>query len=158
MAALWRQERLRGPELATLAAAAEESPPSEAAIRKLTTFARYGARIDKDIGRALYALRALGNRPDARIAELQNDTPEPGSPQQPEQNRTIDLSPCTLEPEVREPHDEKCTIKLPARTREPEPANSNVATCTPEPEPPTLNRHQRRRLEALARRARGRAA
>ena len=62
---MWRQDRLRGLELATLTAAAAESPPSEATMRKLATFARYGARIDKDIGRALQALRTLRNRPAA---------------------------------------------------------------------------------------------
>ena len=152
VASLWRQDRLRGLELATLTAGAAESPPGDATMSKLLTFARYGARIDKDIGRALYALRALRDRPDARIAELRDDTPEPGSPQQSEQNRTNDLSPRTFEPEVREPHDEECTIELPARTRDPEPANTNVEACTAEPEPPTLNRHQRRALAALARR------
>ncbi|MGD9510999.1 MAG: hypothetical protein AB7I59_08745 [Geminicoccaceae bacterium] len=152
VAALWRQERLRGLEFATFAAA--ESPPSEATMRKLLTFARYGARIDKDIGRALYALRALCDRPDARIAALQNDTPEPGSPQPHQQNYTNEMSPRTCEPERRETEEEKYTIELAARTFEPEPANSNVETCTAEPEPPALNRHQRRPLEALARKRR----
>ena len=46
--------------------------------RKLVTFARYGARIDKDIGRALQALRVLRNRPDAWVDELHDDTSEPG--------------------------------------------------------------------------------
>ena len=56
---MWRQDRLRGLELAALGAATAESPPTEATVRKLATFARYGARIDKDIGRALQALRVL---------------------------------------------------------------------------------------------------
>ena len=84
-------------------------------MRKLGTFARYGARIDKDIGRALQALRVLRNRPDAWIDELQNGTSEPGE---------------------AEPQQESWTTETPPRTPEPEPA---------------LNRHQRRRLEALAR-------
>jgi hypothetical protein len=93
VAAMWRQDRLRGLELATLGAAAAESPPSEAMVKKLATFARYGARIDKDIGRALQALRVLRNRPDAWIDELRNGTPEP-----------------------------ETAIAPPSRTREPEPA------------------------------------
>ena len=71
---MWRQDRLRGLELAVLTAAAAESPPSEATMRKLLTFARYGARIDKDIGRALQALRVLRDGPDAWIDELQDRT------------------------------------------------------------------------------------
>src|SRR3954453_6237347 len=64
--AMWRQDRLHALELAALTAAAAESPPSEATMQRLLTFARYGARIDKDIGRALQALRVLRDRPDAR--------------------------------------------------------------------------------------------
>ena len=63
--AMSRQDRLRALELAALAAAAAESPPTEESLKKLLTFARYGARIDKDIGRALQALRVLRDRPDA---------------------------------------------------------------------------------------------
>lgn len=132
VAAMWRQDRLRCLELATLGAAAAESPPSEAAVRKLATFARYGARIEKDIGRALQALRVLRDRPDAWIDASQNGTPEP---------ETAMASP---------------------RTREPEPRVVPTGARTPEPEagdpPPPLNRHQRRRLEALARQASRRAA
>ena len=62
VAAMWRQQRLRGLELAALAAAEAEAPPSEASLRRLLTFARYGARIDGDIGRALRALRVLKAR------------------------------------------------------------------------------------------------
>ena len=45
-------------------------------MRKLPTFARYGARIDKDI-RALQALRVLRDRPDAWLDELKECTFEP---------------------------------------------------------------------------------
>jgi hypothetical protein len=129
---LWRQDRLRGLELATLSAA-EESPPSEATVRKLDTYARYGARIDRDLGRALQALRVLRDRPDAWIEEERERTSEPQRPG---------------------PQEQKYTNELTARTFEPEPANGNVEPCTDEPEPPALNRHQRRRLAALARRRR----
>ena len=83
VAALWRQERLRGLELATLAAAEQERPPTEATVKRLLTFARYGARIDKDMTMALRALRVLRDRPDAHIAEAQEGTsePEPASPE-----------------------------------------------------------------------------
>ena len=152
--AMWRQDRLRGLELATLTAAAAESPPSEATIRKLSTFARYGARIDKDIGRALQALRVLRDRPDAWIDVLQDDTFEPAETQPPERNFTNDFSPHASEPEIRQPHEASCTIEFSARTLEPEPANANAETYTSEPEPPALNRHERRRLQALARKRR----
>jgi hypothetical protein len=88
VSAIWRQDRLRGLELATLTAAAEESPPTEATVRKPATFARYGARIDKDIGRALHALRTLRSRPDAWIDELRNGTCEPGETEPQQQNCT----------------------------------------------------------------------
>ena len=39
---MWRQDRLRALELATLAVAAAESPPGEATMKKLLTFARFG--------------------------------------------------------------------------------------------------------------------
>jgi hypothetical protein len=130
---MWRQDRLRGLELAVLAAAEQESPPSDATVRKLDTFARYGARIDKDMATALQALRALRKRPDAWLDELRDGTREPGEPDAPTRNLTNELPPCTCEPE---------------------PANFNAAACTPEPEPRTLNRRERRRLAALARRRR----
>ena len=151
---MWRQDRLRALELATLTTAAAESPPSEATIRKLGTFARYGARIDKDIGRALQALRVLRDRPDAWIDVLQDDTFEPGETEPPERNFTNDFSPRASEPEIRQPHEASCTIEFSARTLEPEPANANAETYTSEPEPPALNRHERRRLQALARKRR----
>ena len=98
VAAMWRQDRLRGLELVSLAAAAQESPPSEATVRKLATFARYGARIDKDIGRALQALRVLRDRPDAWIDELQDCTHEPGKAEALTRSFTNELSACTSEP------------------------------------------------------------
>ncbi|MGD9508082.1 MAG: hypothetical protein AB7I59_02865 [Geminicoccaceae bacterium] len=150
---MWRQDRLRGLELATLTAAAAESPPSEATVRRLGTYARYGARIDKDIGRALQALRVLRRRPDEWLEEERGGTSEPGEPDAATPNFTNELSPCTFEPENPEPQEEKYTNEL-ARTLEPDAANGNVEPCTAEPEPPALNRHQRRRLAALARRRR----
>ncbi|MGD9511321.1 MAG: hypothetical protein AB7I59_13990 [Geminicoccaceae bacterium] len=99
--ALRRQEQLRGLELAVLAAAAAESPPSEVTVKKLDTFARYGARIDKDIGRALQALRVLRDRPDDRIAADQNGTREPSAAGQSPRTREPDApaAACTPEPE-----------------------------------------------------------
>lgn len=136
VASLWRQDRLRDLELASLAAAAADGPPSDATMTTLVAFARYGARIDKDIGRALYALRALRNRPDKRIAELRSDTSEPGSPQPQQRNCTNELSPRTREPERPGQAEVKCTIELPA--------------CTSKPDRP-LNRHQRRVLAPMRR-------
>jgi hypothetical protein len=144
VAAMWRQDRLRGLELAALAAAAEEQPPTEATMKRPLTFARYGARIDKDMATALRALRVLRDRPDAHIAESQE---------------------CTFEPEVREP---QVAMRMP----EPEPRvpHAEARTSEPKPQPapvplepaalsqPTLNRHQRRRLEALERKVLRRAA
>jgi hypothetical protein len=136
--AMWRQDRLRGLELATLTAAAAESPPADATIRKLGTFARYGTRIDEDIGRALQALRTLRNRPAAWIDEPQKRTSEPGETEQIHAN---DLSPRTSEPGGRKP------AAPPPSDADPLPAAE--ASCTPEPDLPPLNRHQRRALAAM---------
>ena len=150
--AMWRQDRLRGLELATLAAA--ESPLSEATVKKLGTYARYGARIEKDIGSALQALRALRKRPDEWIDELPDSTSEPSEARTPTRKFTNELSPCTFEPERPEPQEANGTVELTARTPEPEPVNANEPLCAAEPEPPALNRRQRRALAALARRRR----
>ena len=137
---MWRQDRLRALELAVLTAAAAESPPSEATIRKLGTFARYGARIDKDIGRALQALRVLRNRPDAWIDELQNGTPEPRESEPPDRPRLANEPPLrTSEPKTLEAPQDASAHELDARASKPE---------------RPLNRHQRRRLEVLARKRR----
>ena len=69
VAAMWRQQRLRHLEFAALEAAAQEHPPTEASLKRLLTFARYGARIDKDLAQALRALRVLKARPTASLAE-----------------------------------------------------------------------------------------
>ena len=135
--AMSRQDRLRALELAALAAAAAESPPTEAAARKLLTFARYGARIDKDIGRALQALRVLRGRPDAHPDELRDDTSEPAVAEPPERNRTNEVPLRTSEPEPATPEPTAGTMRQGSRT--PEPA-------------PRLNRHQRRALAARQRR------
>jgi hypothetical protein len=105
---MWRQDRLRGLELATLAVAEQESPPSEATIGKLTIFARYGARIDKDIGRALQALRVLRDRLDQWIDELRERTSEPSEAEPQQEICTTETPSCTHEPNIREPHAEKC--------------------------------------------------
>lgn len=146
VASMWRQDRLRGLELATLTAAAEETPPSEATVRKLGTFARYGARIDKDIGRALQALRVLRDRPDDWIDELQDGTHEPEAAEPPREDRPDTSSSRTFEPGVQAPHVQERMSELLAHLLEREPAND-----TPEPGLPARNRRQRRALAALAR-------
>jgi hypothetical protein len=130
VAAMWRQDRLRGLELAALAAAAEERPPTEATMKRLLTFARYGARIDKDMTTALRTLRVLRDRPDAHTA-----APPPGR---------------TPEPDGRErPQQRNCTSEFDACTPEPEPATGGPAN------PARANRRERRRQQALARKAGG---
>ena len=140
VACLWRQDRLRGLEFATFAAAAAESPPSEATIKKLATFARYGDRIDKDIGRALQALRVLRNRPDAWIDELRDGTSEPEPAGTPQEGRLDEASSRTSEPRPWAPHEPERTIELLAHLIEPEPANANLESCTSEPELAALAR------------------
>ena len=142
VACLWRQDRLRALELATLTAAAAESPPSEATVKKLGTFARYGSRIDKDIGCALQALRVLRDRPDAWIDELQDGTSEPRISEPQAQECTNEQSSCTLEPGPTTAGVEPATLELDPMQQ---------ASCTAEPER-RLNRHQRRVLAAMQRR------
>jgi hypothetical protein len=142
VAALWRQARLRGLELAALDAAAGERPPSEASLKRLLTFARYGARVDKDLATALRALRALRDRrPDAHVTEPPERTSEHDAPATQAQIRTNDVLSPTAEP---------------PRTSEPEPTPTLPAPAAPAM--PPLNRNQRRRLEALERAARRWAA
>ena len=73
VAAMWRQQRLRQLEFAALEAASQEHPPTEASLKRLLTFARYGARIDKELAQALRALRVLKARPAASLAEPADD-------------------------------------------------------------------------------------
>ena len=77
VAAMWRQQRLRQLEFAALEAASQEHPPTEASLKRLLTFARYGARIDKELAQALRALRVLKARPAASLAEQAGDNVNP---------------------------------------------------------------------------------
>lgn len=130
VAGMHRQQCLRRLKLKALAAAEQQSPPTEATLRGLLAFARYGARIDHDIGRALRALRVLKGRPDAHLAETPPRTSEPERP-----------------------------AAAPRRTPEPEPrAEAIDAVMAEAGTPAPLNRHERRRLDALARKAQRQAA
>ena len=146
VAALWRQERLRGLELATLAAAEQERPPTEATVKRLLTFARYGARIDKDMTMALRALRVLRDRPDDRIAETQECTSEPKAGIARARDRRFRRA----HVRTRAGTARATNATPPARTFEPE--RPTLATRPASP-PAPLNRHERRRLKALERRA-----
>ena len=123
--AYWRQDRLRGLELAALTAAADERPPTEATLKRLVTFARYGARIDKDIAKALQALRALRNRPDDWLDEPQERTfePEPAA-------ATVIADP---PPPPPAPPLAAARTHIAARTSEPE--GVTIASCRSEPGP-----------------------
>jgi hypothetical protein len=128
VADMWRQDRLRGLELAALAAASDERPPTEATMKRLLTFARHDARIDKDMGRALQALRVPRNRPDAWIAETLQRTSESDGHGATHQN---------------------CTNEFARRTSEPEPPPAPVPLAPTTASRPAMNRHQRRRPKAL---------
>ena len=152
VAAMRRQHLLRDIELKALAAAEAESPPTDAAVQRLLAFARYGARVDRDMGAALRALRVLRNRPDAWIEETPKSTFEPDSrtaapPHTPEPDRRAATAARTSKPE------------RPAIS--PQPFPPAPRTFEPDgtiPASPPLNRHERRRLEALQRQAGRRAA
>ena len=114
----------------------QEQPPSEASLKRLLTFARYGARIDKELAQALRALRALKTRATPSRAEAPRARPNP-SPPPPRPGPPPATSPRTPEPEPPALH----------------PATPPAAAATA-----PLNRHERRRIEALARQAERRAA
>ena len=135
VAAMWRQQRLRRLEFAALAAADAEAVPSEASLQRLLTLARYGARIDKDSGRALAALRSLNGRGPADLAD------EPACTDEPEPIAATAASRpagCTGEPETAT----SPALSPAARTREPE-----RQPAAPLPRNP----YERRRCQALAR-------
>ena len=131
--ALWRQQRLRRLELTALAAADAEEVVSEASLQRLQTLGRYGARLDGDIGRALRALRALQSRAGAE-APPRTAEPEPAP---------VAARPAPL-----------LTPRTAPRMSEPE----RTPAAVPKAPAPPANRHERRRLEALARAAQRRAA
>jgi hypothetical protein len=143
--AMWRQDRLHALELSALTAATAESPPAEATIRKLLTFARYGARIDKDIGRALQTLRVLRDRSDARIDRVQDGTSEPDRAEPHARNFTNELPP----PRTSEPTPPAAPGQ-PAAPRLKLPARNEARGSTTEPTP-RLNRQQGRALAAMER-------
>lgn len=149
VAALWRQGRLRGLEVAALLAADAESPASEAGLRRLLGLARYGARIDKDLGRALAALRVLQRRADAGLAEMPVRTFEPDG--RPAEVAGARGDSCTSEPEP-------APIGAPAAAAAARTAEPESAPATTGRPPAALSRQQRRRLAALARQAQRRAA
>ena len=81
-----------------------EHPPTEATLKRLVTFARYGARIDKDIAKALQALRALRDRPDAWIVDARDGTSEPDE-------RATQTRICTNEIEYARPARDRARIR-----------------------------------------------
>ena len=167
VAAMWRQERLRGLELAALAAA-EQEQPAHRGHREAAAHLRPLRRPDRQgHDQALRALRVLRDRPDAAIAEAQEGTSEPDERATQTRNCTNELSTRTSEPEP-ELANENFTNEFAARTSEPEPAppeprrhpaRAHVRTRAPSlatrpaSPPAPLNRHERRRLKALERRA-----
>ena len=142
VAAMWRQQRLRRLELKALAAADAEEVISDASLKRLQTLGRYGTRLDADIGRALRALRVLKNRTTADLAETPR-TCEPDAITRPAAPFTPPALPRTPEPEPARTVAHPAPTVTPPRTSEPEPTPARA-----------LNRHERRRLEALARKGR----
>ena len=157
VASMWRANRLRRLEVGLLdAALADEATAlSEATVQRLTTFARYGARLDADLRRALKALQVLKERPDARVAE---GTVEPDGPAARDNTSEPDkaaAATCTSKPEPTD------AAAVPVSPTPPWPELRLVARDTLEPEPPAAemdagarpNRKARRRQQALLRQA-----
>ncbi len=130
VAGMWRQQRLRRLELKALATADAEDTISEASLKRLQTLGRYGSRLDTDMGRALRALRVLKNRPNQDLATEDRATEDRAETP----SRTSEPKSATPPP----------ATPTPPRTFEP---NYPETAC---PIPP-LNRHERRRRDALAR-------
>ena len=140
----WRQRRLRALEDAVLAraGAADAGPP----LPSLTTLIRYLGRLDRDWRRAADELATLRRSRTALFDPAQLRALAAGIERgqggagagtaivQPEQKSTNDLPPA----------------KAYSGTNEPIPPRRN-STNDLAPPAPTLNRHQRRRLAALAR-------
>jgi hypothetical protein len=171
--AAWRQRRLRGLESEILARAMASAGPDRepsAALPSLSTLIRYRARLDRDWRRATEELDALRRsrsvEPTPTQLRLVADLIEQGAAagQTPPEK-------CTNEPDARPMTDESSSG---ADTNEPTAAAHRtngtwrgtdgprhavpplpvMRTDEPEdrPAPPALNRHERRRLAALARR------
>ena len=158
--AFWKSERAERIEVALFDAAPKLRPPQAGfeweEADPLTTFdlkrfnaiRGYQAQQGRELSRCLKELRQLRrealkecvsrDRPDARSDEPPHDTPEPEPAESRAQGVSDACLPCTFEPEICEPRNTTGQTDRAVRTSEPEP-------------PPALNRHQRRRLEALAR-------
>jgi hypothetical protein len=141
---MWRQERADRLEAVVLdnlfaaeriVDAAEREAAKATAFRALSTLLRYRARIEREHGAAMAALEILRQRRPARPTE--RTRAEAGTPS---------LAPITAS---------KTTVVPAARPCEPEPKDESItARAVPgEPEPCTMNRHQRRTLAAIERKA-----
>jgi hypothetical protein len=188
LAFAWRQRRLRQLEAEILAragtAAGEDAAPSPA-LPSLSTLIRYRARLDRDWRRAAEELEALRRdraiQPSPAQLRLVADLIEQGqagaadaTPNGTNENHAPAMD-GTNEPDAPAITDEPArgtgtgeptaaanrTNGFARRTDEPRhPVPPLPGTCTDEPTLPArpLNRHQRRRLAALARRELRRAA
>ena len=151
---MWRQDRLRGLELATLDRGCGGEPAFRGDgaqahhLRPLRRPDRQGHRpCAPGPARSAQPPRRVDRRAVRRHVRTRRIRTT-------EQYCSNEVPPRTREPEARGPHEARCAIDLAACTREPEPPPTPSAS---EPAP-ALNRHQRRRLDALARRALNRAA
>jgi hypothetical protein len=165
--ALWQQQRLQ--PLAALALTAAESgtdEPDATRLPWLATLARYRARIERDLKLAQQSLEAarqsrprppsdpdlanparlrwLADRIEARLHESPpaNDTgePEPATPFCTDEPTPAPTAACWTNRPEPQPQAERGVAPAAARTNEPE-------RCRP------LNRHERRRLLVLGRKA-----
>ena len=141
---LWRQERADRLEAVVLgdlfaadriANAPERDAAKATAFKALSTLLRYRARIEREHQQAMAALETLRQRRPARPTE-----PTRAEPSTSASTPTAAVKPMTAPA---------------ARPGEPDPGNTSVPpkVVPSEPEPRTLNRHQRRTLAAIERKA-----
>ena len=141
---LWREERADQLEAVVLndlftaeeiADTAERDAAKATAFKALGTLLRYRARIEREHRQAMAALETLRQRRPARSTE----------PTRAQPGRSASTPTTAI----------KTMAASAARPDEPEPANTPVPpkALPSEPEPRALNRHQRRTLAAIERKA-----
>ena len=143
--AMWREiraDRLEAQVLTDLFAAGEIADEAEreaakaAAFRALGTLLRYRSRVERERRSAIEALDSLRQRQPARSA------PRPSEPDEPARPLAAAAPPRT-----------GATSPTPAATAHPKPAAAPAAVRSEPERAPSLNRHQRRALAAMGRRA-----
>ena len=137
---MWRQDRLRALELATLAAAAAESPPGEATMKKLLTFAATAPASTRTSAAPCRPCASCATDLTHGSTNCRTARPNPGAP-----SRTSRMT-RTICRRARANPAAGHTL----HRRQPTSARTHRPRSAARPNPrPRLNRHQRRALAAM---------